>query len=591
MAKHIDAILEQKHLPRYWWLKSIVRKYWALELSIVILLIIRAGLAIAIPYSLQKVFDLAIVGRNLNVLKMWGAILIGVPLMVFVLYIAFNFLCASLTNRFTVRCRSILYDAWFDMPDKYVHHIHGGEILSRMGQDMNTISNFMGVQVLNAISSVISFIVISIYLFTLEPLLLFIALLVVPIFCLVATKFGRQLVLTNTWARNTADKLLDSIHQVIRAFRYVKSRDTFLTEKRQFFHHARQAGRADIASNIVIARFSAYSTLLLTLGSTWVVLAGVVLIKGNRLSIGGLVAFMTCFNYLVSPLSSIVSCWIQTKQFGVSLGRLDDFISSYKGPSIKSITVAKRPTSIKSLRVHDISFSYDEKWPIFENVNMQIQRGQNIAIIGKSGAGKSTLCRLLGGVSKPTSGYIETNGVNIWGNIKHYRRLISYLPQELAVFNNTLYYNLTYGYHSTFGKNAEFLDTRLKKLIELFDLQSFVANLPNGYKTVLDNAEMRVSAGQKQRICLISVIVNDAEFYFLDEPSNALDVTNIERLIQVFLLLKKEGKTVVMFTHDRRLLRCCDQVYSFKGSKLTIGDYLAELHGDALKDEEPCITS
>jgi ABC-type bacteriocin/lantibiotic exporter with double-glycine peptidase domain len=575
MNKDICANLDtnNKKFRKYWWLKSVVRKHWLLELSILFLLIAEGGMAIVTPYSLKKIFDLVVVQGDMNALKFWGFILLGIPLLSFLVKIILGFLYAVLTNRFTIKCRDILYEVWLNISDKQTSRIHGGEILARMGQDMNTVSSFVGAQILAAISAVVTFIAISIYLIRLEPLLLLATYLIIPIFCLLSMKFGRQVVLTSTWMRATAEQLLESIHQSLRAFRYIKARNTCPAEKLQFSNYSKHASRANIVSSVTTARFSAYSTLLLTLGSVLVVVIGVVFIRLNRLTIGGLIAYMTSFHLLVTPMGSIVMCFLQAKRFQVSLGRLDDFIGPYQQAPINELPIPKSSTG-KSLIIHDVSYSYNEKRPIFEDVNIEIQPGKTIAIIGESGIGKSTLCRILAGLSRPTPGNLKIDGIDIWKGITHYRNIVSFLPQELSLFSDTLLYNLTYGCNLPSGDNDNFLSSQLKELVELFNLKPFVDSLPNAYETVLDNAEMRVSAGQKQRICLISAMLKKAELYFFDEPSNALDTANVDHLIQAIELLKSKSKAIVIFTHDKRLFDFCDTVYSLTNGKLILGNYL-----------------
>jgi ABC-type bacteriocin/lantibiotic exporter with double-glycine peptidase domain len=473
----------------------------------------------------------------------------------------------------TLKCRKYLHEACFNSSQDHSSYNTSGEILTRMGQDMSTVSTFLGTDIPVIVSTVVNFILIVIYLSTLEPFLLCLCMATIPLLVVMTTIFTKGLVLTKMSLSLANDELLNCLHETLRASQYIQARNTYKQTKKHFYKLANHFRKISVASTVLESRYSGYSTTIYSLTSVTILILGVAFVKLGRLTPGGVIAFSSCFGLLVSPVNTIILSWVRFKQFMVSLERLDEYIAPYY---FEMQSGKKNPVKTKTeiadgvLQISEISFCYRDATakPILNRLNFKFEPGQIIAILGESGAGKSTLCRLLAGNLRPTSGQVLLGGINVSENIESHRDSISYLPQEPVIFNDTIYNNLTYGCQRPTNSDRDIFDRHIEDAVELLGLKSFVEGHPAGYRTVLEKGETEISGGQKQRICLISVILKDAGYYLLDEPSNSLDKKNVSQLIRVIKSLKNNGKGVIIFTHDKRFLACCDYVYSLKDGKL-----------------------
>jgi len=558
-----------RSLRRPDWLWRALRHYWRLELVSLLVLLAQGGAAVAFPMALRNVFDAALTDGVLSAAATWLVILAIVPLCQFVLNTVAGTLFTLIQNRVALRSRKELNDTWYRMPEMVRQRLTAGELLARSTQDIEVISRFTGVTLANAAAACVSFLAVSVYLSTVcAPLLVVAVAAAVPIGFLTA-RFGKQLILTANRTRAAYDRVVQRLHVTLRCLPYIRACHTEPVERREYVRALRTQADAAIDYDILCAKFSAHSTVVLSGTSVVIIVLGVTMLDWRWLSIGGLVAFISSFGQLVSPMGTIVRCVLEWKNFAVSLQRVDTFLNLARtgtGPGGRGIVVHSHGAQRgPQLVASGLSFSYADR-TVFRDVAITVSSGSLVLITGESGAGKSTLLRVLAGVVRPTAGAVD---ITVPDATMRIRDAVTFLPQELVIFPESVEHNLAYGL-SAAARSAPGFEQWREAVLSQLGLGELVDSLPAGLETPLDGAEDRLSAGQRQRLCLARAFLGQSHFLLLDEPTTALDEANVLRLTQMILAAKARGAGVLVATHDARLLQHADMVYQLTETHIQV---------------------
>lgn len=219
------------------------------------------------------------------------------------------------------------------------------------------------------------------------------------------------------------------------------------------------------------------------------------------------------------------------------------------------------PSGAPSLRLDTLSFAYRPGEPVLADLNLQVEPGAAIAIVGPSGGGKSTLLRLLSGQLAPDAGRIEINGVALSDiDLPAWRERIGWMGQHPAVLATSLAENLRVARHDA-------TESALTDALTFSGLADWYASLPDGLETQLGEGGRRLSGGQVRRLALARLALRPAELLLLDEPTASLD-EDTEQLIVERLQQLRQGRTLVLLTHRRAPLACVDTVYRLSEHRL-----------------------
>lgn len=210
-------------------------------------------------------------------------------------------------------------------------------------------------------------------------------------------------------------------------------------------------------------------------------------------------------------------------------------------------------TANMALDIHDVTFAYDDQSkPVLQGLNLHIQAGSKVAILGRSGSGKSTLAKLIRGDEVPTSGWVRIGGVDTSALPASISRYVGVVQQQAYLFNRSLRDNLTLGVLSA-------SDERLCDVLEAVGLGSLLQRLDDDLDTMMDEAGMRFSGGERHRIALARVLLSEAPIVLLDEPTVGLDPATEAALMDT-LMNVLGNKTLIMITHHLQGVEQFDRV-------------------------------
>ena len=296
-------------------------------------------------------------------------------------------------------------------------------------------------------------------------------------------------------------------------------------------------------------------------GIVIVLLAGGYLVINSRVSLGVMVAFVYYISYLVFPMFDIGQFLVKSRQSAVSIDRLLE-LENVK-PMVSETGTRTTGSDLRGEITYlgvNLSFPGSDR-KILDNVNLEIRPGQTVAFVGKIGSGKSWAINMLPRLVDPTSGFINIDGLNIRDfRLEELRKIIGYVPQEPALFSDTIRNNILFG-------REGIADDTINWALEIAQLNSDLASFPKGLDTPIGTRGMAISGGQKQRLGLARALVGKPKILILDDCTSALDSRTESALWQKLDEVLPEV-TAILITHRPDTLEKVDKIFVFDGGRI-----------------------
>jgi ATP-binding cassette subfamily B protein len=317
----------------------------------------------------------------------------------------------------------------------------------------------------------------------------------------------------------------------------------------------------------IAANKTRHALSLLNISQTLVIMTGITImlvmsaygIKNGDIDVGGFVVINAYMLQLYQPLSFLGSVYREIRQALTDMENMFSLLDI--SPAIRN-TLNKLPQSnIAEIKFDNVSFDYDVRRTIINNISFTVPNGKKVAIVGPTGAGKSTISRLLFKFYEPKSGEIYINNVNTNTiSQESLREIIGVVPQDTVLFNDTIYYNIAYG---KAGSTKEEVISAAKNA----DIHDFISILPDGYETIVGERGLKLSGGEKQRVAIARTILKNPKIFFFDEATSALD-TSTEKEIQKNLENVSKNKTTLIIAHRLSTAANADNIIVLDGGAI-----------------------
>ena len=289
-----------------------------------------------------------------------------------------------------------------------------------------------------------------------------------------------------------------------------------------------------------------------------------IVLKGGILLVGNI---SMVFNYLSNVEKAFAT--FNTKYgdavaFKADVEAVDHIIHDYDAYKQNNLIIDESfiEPAWDEINIQSLNFNYTNASGL-KNISMNIKRGQRIAIVGESGSGKSTFLKILRGLETTQDCQITVNNAheNHLNNAKFLSSIITYIPQEPEIFENTIEHNITFGF--------DISDTEMKTIIELACFENVLDQLPNGVKTMINEKGVNLSGGEKQRLALARGLffAKNSDIILLDEPTSSIDYKNEVQIYKNILKHFKE-KTIISVIHKFYLLDMFDYIYLFDNGRI-----------------------
>ncbi|BDA69611.1 ATP-binding protein of ABC transporter [Rivularia sp. IAM M-261] len=377
-----------------------------------------------------------------------------------------------------------------------------------------------------------------------------IALAISPLLYCLSRLYSRRLRQQWRGAKKLESAAFSVVQEVLAAMRVVKAFAQEDREQDRFNHHAHEALRAQIRLKLVEGSLGVLIPLTTAIGSASVLYVGASLVQDEKLSLGSLLLVLGYLSQLYKPLESM-SKNIAGMQ-GSLTGAERAFTLLDEPPD-----VPEKPDAIPlkhskgGIIFNNVSFSYDDKTPVLEEISLSVPPGTRVGIAGTTGAGKTTLVSLLTRFYDPTEGQILLNKIDLRKyKLQDLRNQFAIMLQEPVLFSTSIAENIAYA-------RPEASQSEIIAAAKAANAHSFILDLPEGYDTKVGERGMRLSGGERQRISLARAFLKNAPILILDEPTSSVDV-NTEAVIMSAMERLMRGRTTFMIAHRLSTLENCD---------------------------------
>jgi subfamily B ATP-binding cassette protein HlyB/CyaB len=541
-----------------WFIPQIV-KYRHLIGEVLLITLALNLLGLAAPLFFQNVVDKVLVHDTVSTLTVLAVGFVGVSLWETVFGWLRTKLYAQTSQKIDVELGAKLFRHLLHLPLAYFEARRVGDTAMRVRQ-LETIREFLT----NASLSVLvdpAFTVIFLVVMWIYSIKLFlVSVLTIPAYIVVAVLLTRPLRarINEKFERGAANNAL-----LIESIGGIQTVKASAVEPQWQDRWERQLAGYSEASQRVIELGNTGSQaiqLISKLNMAAILYFGAQAVIAHKLTVGGLIAFNMFAQRVSGPVIRMAQLWQDFQQVKIAIERLGDVLNQPSEPGSGSRTAL--PSIKGAIRFEAVKFRYGLEGPwTLEDIDLGIQAGSTLGIVGSSGSGKSTLTKLLQRLYTPAGGRVLVDGVDV-GQIDPawLRRQIGVVLQENLLFNRSVRENIALA-------NPAMPLEAVTAAATLAGAHEFIVRLPQGYDTIIEERGANLSGGQRQRLAIARALVGQPRILIFDEATSALDAES-EEIIQANLKAMAKGRTVLIIAHRLSAIRQCDRIITLEQGRI-----------------------
>lgn len=441
----------------------------------------------------------------------------------------------------------------------YFDRNKSGELISRVMNDAEGIRNLVGTGFVQLVGGGFTAVVALGVLFWLNWRLTAVTMVLFAAFAaMMAFGFAKLRPIFRERSKIQAE-VTGRLTEALGGIRVVKAYTAEKREERIFAHNVHKLLRNVSSSMVGVSAVTAGSGLLFGLTGTGMALVGAREVMAGRMSLGDLFMFVIFTGLVVTPMIQISAIGTQITEAFAGLDRINELLAE---PAENPRAGERIGRLDGDVTFDDVTFSYGEnKGPVLHNISFTAPAGTTTALVGPSGAGKSTVIRLVMAFDNPQTGQIRIDGRDLASiALGDYRSQLGIVLQESFLFDGTIAENIAY---SRPGSTRE----QVVAAAKIAHVQDFVAELPDGFDTIVGERGIKLSGGQRQRLSIARAILADPRLLILDEATSSLDSESEEKIQSgLFELLK--GRTTFVIAHRLSTIRTADQILVLDGGRI-----------------------
>ena len=459
---------------------------------------------------------------------------------------------AKLSQKTVYRMRGDLFRKIEKLPIKYIDNHPHGDIMSRMTNDIENISNTVSNSVTSLISSIITIIgAFSLMLYHSWQMTL-VALVTIPLTVLVTTKLTKYVRRYFMRQQQLLGAINSQVEESVTGYKTVVAFSHENEIKDEFNRTGDELRTAGIKAEIFGGVMGPLMNIIGNVGFLLIVICGALFTMKGLIGITTIYVFIQYSKQFTRPINEVANQY--TSILNAITGAERFFEITDQNDETDEGKKVLLPADIKgNISFRNICFSYVQSEPVLKNFNLEISSGQKIAIVGKTGSGKTTIINLLTRFYETDSGKILLDGTDIREITKaSLRKNIAIVLQDTVLFSDTVGANIRYG-------RPEASEAETEAAAKAAKAHDFITRMPEGYDTVLDESGGNISQGQKQLLTIARAILADPKILILDEATSSVD-TRTEMDIQSAMINLMQGRTTLIIAHRLSTIRDADKI-------------------------------
>jgi ABC-type multidrug transport system fused ATPase/permease subunit len=522
-------------------------------------MLVRTLATLAAPYLVGLATD-RIIGHDFNGLGIAVILYVVMALLTWGGQYLENVYLAYAGQAIIYRMRTEMFDHLQRLSLSFFDTHKVGKLMSRVQNDVSQIQELVTQGILTMVTSLLTLVGIAVIMIIMSPRLALITLAVIPFMILMTViwqKYARKAFIQ---VRRAIATVNSQLQEDMSGVRVIQS----LSREEENMEQFDQVNRAHLDANVTAVKLEALMMPMVMI-STGVSFAIVIIVGGmqvldSAMSIGALMSFLLYVQRFFDPVLELSMQYTDLQRAMASGARIFELLDM--APEIQDKPDAKILPPVRGEIVFkNLSFAYEANKDVLHNINLAVEPGETVAIVGQTGSGKSSLVSLAARFYEVTRGSVTVDGYDVRSVTQQsLRRQIGIVPQDPILFSGTIEENIKFGR----------LDATHEQVIEVaktVGAHHFISRLAQGFDTLVGQRGVNLSAGQRQLICLARAILADPQILILDEATSNVD-TNTERIMQRALRKLTKGRTCLTIAHRLSTVTKADRIIVLDKGKI-----------------------
>ncbi len=544
----------------------LLRPHWKLLAVASIAMLVQSAADLLEPWPLKVVFDYVLGTKRppvwlaewlpadaLGVLNIAAAAVVAIAIIGALSSYTEKYLSTTVAKRVGYELRHMLYHHVQRLSLSFYEQRRTGDMVVRLTSDIDATEDLISSAALGIALDVLTLVGMTTVMFYLDWRFSLIGLSVAPFLFVIVYRLTRRIKKATRAVKRKESELASVVQESIASVRVVKAfaREDF--EEERLDQQSQESVALALRARSMKARLPPLVDILVAVGTCLVLWFGVRLVIEGRLTAGALLVFILYLGKMYKPMKDLAKTADTWSKAAVGFERIGEILSIER--QVRDRPGARpAPPFTGRVEFEHVRFGYTPDQTVLEDVNLVVEPGQRVALVGLTGCGKSTLIGLIPRMYDTLGGTISIDGQDVRRfTLESLRRQVSFVLQDAVLFHASVAQNIAYG-------KPDATRDDVIRAARLANAEEFISRLPDGYDTIIGERGETLSGGQRQRIAIARAIIRDAAILLLDEPSAALD-PQAEELVFRGLDRLLEGRTSITIAHRLATVRRADVIF------------------------------